>query len=77
VKMIAVKMGNIFVIKSFPRWHVKEEGVEIPIATCMEKGDAMTYAVSVAKTKASAGVKVFDERGGVLSERRLAMESVK
>jgi len=70
-----IESTDILVTRGFSRWHVKEDGFDVPIATFMEEEDALNYATSLAKTKASANVRVLDERGGIISEQRFAMKA--
>jgi len=72
-----IEVTHISVTRGFSRWHVKEDGFDIPIATFMEEEDAMSYAISLAKTKASANVRILDERGDIISEQSFAMEPAK
>jgi len=72
-----IEITNIFVTRGFSRWHVKEEGFDTPIATFMEEEDALSYATSLAKTKASANVRILDERGDIIAEQSFAMAAGK
>jgi hypothetical protein len=59
------------------RWHVMEQGYDKSIAYFLTEEEAIAYAISFAKTKPDAIVRVLDERGEIVRELDVAMGTPK
>ena len=67
------KTTAIYVTPGFPRWRVKQQGLERPIADFTSKDEAIDYARSCARIRSCSSVIVFNETGAIESEESFAV----